>query len=54
MLNNLIIAAIIVVVLWVIILGIYLVLSRQQPNVQAQMRAIDEQLDKVERDARQR
>jgi len=51
--QNLIVAALIVVVLWVLILGIYLVVARRQGDVAAQMKALEEQLDKAEREAGQ-
>jgi hypothetical protein len=48
--QNLMIAAVIVVVLWVLILGIYLAISRRQPGVQAQMQELEEQLQQLERE----
>lgn len=51
MINNFMIAAVIVVVLWIIILAVYFVVTRRQPQVQAQMKALEEQLDKTEREA---
>ncbi len=50
MLQNLAVAAVIVTILWVIILYLYLVVSRRQPDVAAQMKALDEQLDRAERE----
>lgn len=49
MFDNLIIAALIVVMFWIAIISIFLVISRQQPDVQAQIKSVEEQLDKVER-----
>lgn len=51
MLENLMIVALIVIVFWLIILGIFLVISRRQPGVRAEMEALDEQLAKSERGA---
>lgn len=50
MLQNLTVAALIVVVLWVIILVLYLAVSRRQPDVAAQMRALEEELNRTERE----
>jgi hypothetical protein len=41
----LIVVVLIVVVLWVIILGLYLIVARRQPDVRAQMQALEAQLD---------
>lgn len=49
MFDNLIIAALIVILFWIAIITIFLVISRQQPDVQAQILSVEEQLDKVER-----
>lgn len=54
MLQNLALAAVVVVILWVIILGLYLVIARRQPDVAAQMKALEEQLDRTEREAGQK
>lgn len=54
MLQNLALAAIVVVILWVIILGLYLLIARRQPNVAAQMKALEEQLDRAEKEAGQK
>lgn len=54
MLQNLMVAALIVIVLWVLILGIYLVVARRQGDVAAQMKALEAQLDQAEREAEQR
>lgn len=51
MLQNLVVAAIIVVILWVIIMGLYLVIARRQPDVAKDMKALDEQLERVERES---
>lgn len=46
--NTFWIAAIIVVVLWIIILGLYLATMRRQPELRSQMEALDEQLNKLD------
>lgn len=51
---NLIVAALVVVVFWVLILGIYLVVARRQDDVAAQMKALEAQLDEAEREAERR
>jgi hypothetical protein len=51
MLQSLALAAIVVVILWVIILGLYLLVARRQPDVAAQMKALDEQLQRTERES---
>ena len=47
--NNLLLATAFVVILWIIILGLYLVITRKQPDLQAQMRVLEEQLDEADR-----
>jgi len=47
--NTFWIAALIVVVLWVIILGLYLTTTRRQPELRSQMETLDEQLNKLEK-----
>ncbi|MBP8947830.1 MAG: hypothetical protein KBG73_03250 [Candidatus Promineofilum sp.] len=54
MLQNLALAAIVVVILWVIILGLYLVIARRQPDVAAQMKELEERLNQAEKEAGQR
>lgn len=54
MLDNLTIVALLVVLFWLIILGIFLIVSRRQPDVQAEMKALDEQLEKSERETTNR
>lgn len=49
--NTLWIAFILVVVLWVIILGLYLNTTRRQPDLQAQMQVLDEQLAWLEKES---
>ncbi len=49
MFGNLMIAALIVVILWVIIIGIFLTISRRQPDVQVQIKEIEERLDGIEK-----
>ncbi len=51
MLQNLALVAVVVVVLWVIILGLYLLVARRQPDVAAQMEALEEKLERAEREA---
>lgn len=45
------IAIIVVIVFWIIILGLYLATARRQPDLRTQMQALDEQLDKLERES---
>ncbi len=54
MLQNLAVAAVIVVIMWVIILGLYLMVTRRQPAVTAQMKALEERLERAEREAESR
>lgn len=54
MFGNLIIVALVVAIFWVLILGIYLLVSRRQADVAAQMKTLEEHLDRVEREAEQR
>jgi hypothetical protein len=51
MLNNLLVVTAVVILLWLIILAIFLIVSRQQPDVQAQMRSLDERLSETERES---
>lgn len=51
MLQNLAFAAAVVIILWVIILGLYLLVARRQPDVAAQMKALEEKLERAEREA---
>lgn len=46
--NTLWIATAIVILLWIIIFGVYLVTVRRQPDLKEQMRALDKQLDKLD------
>lgn len=48
MFDNLLIAALIVIVFWIAIIAIFLIIGRRQPDVEAQIKAVEEQLDKVE------
>jgi hypothetical protein len=48
MLENLFITAAAVILLWILILGIFLFVSRNQPDIQSRMKALDEQLSKSE------
>jgi len=50
-LNNLLLATIFVIILWIVILGLYLVITRKQPDLQAQMRAVEEELDEASRNS---
>lgn len=50
MLDNLTLVALLVIFFWMIILAIFLIVSRRQPDVQAEMKALDEQLEKSERE----
>jgi len=54
MLHSLALAAVVVVILWVIILGLYLLVARRQPDVAAQMKALDETLERAERESGQK
>jgi hypothetical protein len=54
MLENLLVAAIVVIVLWIIILLIFLAVSRKQPDVRSQMQALEEQLNHAENDPKTR
>ena len=54
MLQNLLVAMLVVVVLWIIILVLYMTISRRQPDVAAQLKALEEQLDQAEREAEQK
>lgn len=49
--NTLWIAFFMVIVLWVIILGLYLNTTRRQPDLRAQMQALDERLAGLEKDS---
>lgn len=49
--NSLLIAAVIVFGLWVIILGIYLVTSRKQVSMEETIEDLEQQLDRMEKDA---
>ncbi|HRO90168.1 MAG TPA: hypothetical protein PLC06_06695 [Promineifilum sp.] len=46
------IAALIVIVLWTLIIGIFLTVSRRQPDVQTQIKAVEERLDSIEKKSR--
>lgn len=50
MLDSLFVVTVVVILLWLIILAIFLIVSRQQPDVQAQMKALDERLSETERE----
>lgn len=52
MFSNLMIAALIVIIFWIVIIGIFLVVSRRQPDVQTRIKEIEEQLDNVEKKSR--
>lgn len=48
MFENLLLVALVVIILWVIIIGLFLLISRRQPDVQAQIEEVEERLNKVE------
>lgn len=48
MFENLLLVALVVIILWVIIIGLFLLVSRRQPDVQAQIKEVEERLNKVE------
>lgn len=50
MFENFLLVTLIIAFFWVIILGLFLIISRRQPDVQAEMKALDEQLEKNERE----
>lgn len=52
MFGNLMIAALVVIILWVLIIGIFLTVSRRQPEVQAQIKEIEQRLDGIEKKPR--
>ena len=54
MLQNLMIATIVVAILWVIILVLYVTVSRRQPDVAAQLKALEDQLEQAEAEAEQK
>jgi cell division protein FtsL len=54
MLENLLVATVVVVILWVLILAVFLTISRKQPDVQAEMKELDEQLSQAEQDTKPR
>lgn len=54
MLQSLTLAAVAVIILWVVILGLYLLTSRRQGDIASEMRALEEKLDRAESDARQK
>jgi hypothetical protein len=54
MLENLLITAIVVIALWILILGLFLIISRKQPDLRAQMKIVDEQLAQTERPGEKR
>ncbi len=46
--NTLWIAALIVLILWIIILALYLANTNRQPDLRSQMQTLDDQLDRLE------
>lgn len=50
MLNSLFVVIVVVALLWLSILAIFLVVSRRQPDMQAQMKSLDERLSEAERE----
>lgn len=49
MFDSLMLAALIVIVIWIAIIAIFLRVSRQQPAMQDQMESVEELLEKAER-----
>jgi Flp pilus assembly protein TadB len=47
MLQNIAVVALLVVVLWALILIVFLSMSRRQNDIQAEMRQLDEELDRI-------
>jgi hypothetical protein len=43
--NSLLIIAALIIVLWLVMLVLYLLVSREQPNLSRQIRSLEEQLD---------
>lgn len=54
MLENLFVTAAVVILLWIIILGIFVIISRKQPDIQARMKTLEEQLNKTEKKGKRR
>ncbi len=52
MFENLLLVALVVIILWVIIIGLFLLISRRQPDVQAQIKEVEERLNQVENKAK--
>ena len=52
--QSLAVAAVVVVILWVVILGLYLLIARRQPDVAAQMKELEDRLNQAEKEAGQR
>lgn len=52
MFGNLIVAALIVIILWALIIWVFLTVSRRQPDVQTQIKAVEERLDSIEKKSR--
>jgi hypothetical protein len=48
MVENLFVTTAVVILLWILILGIFLFVSRNQPDIQSRMKALDEQLNESE------
>ncbi len=52
MFGNLLLVALVVIILWVLIIGLFLLVSRRQPDVQAQIKEVEERLNNVEKKAK--
>lgn len=50
MLNSLLIAALIVIAMWVIIMGIYLLTSRRQLSAEDTIESLEQELDRAEKE----
>ncbi|MCL4803387.1 MAG: hypothetical protein KJ046_03750 [Anaerolineae bacterium] len=47
-LGNLMLVTLVVIVFWVVIIGLFLSLTRKQPEIQARLTNLEEQLDQSE------
>lgn len=50
--NGLLIPTLIVIIFWIAILLLFLAISRKQPDVQGQMKNLEDQLDKSEKEGK--
>jgi hypothetical protein len=53
MLNSLLFSALVVVGIWILIMAIFLIVSRRQPDVAAQIEAIEDKLNREETEVRE-